>query len=98
MREDLFLKFLEQDTNITSKTKAVNSRMSKARKVEDAFGIDLDNIVVDDERMYLLLIKIQKELNETNGTIQNAVRKYYLFVNGRVFPNLASYEKRMRIS
>lgn len=98
MKEEQFLNFLEQDANITSKTKAVNSRMSKARKVEDAFGIDLDNIVADDERMYLLLIKIQKEINETNGTIQNAVRKYYLFVNDKEFPNLASYEKRRRIS
>jgi predicted DNA-binding ribbon-helix-helix protein len=97
MREDQFMKFLEQDTNITSKTKSVNSRMSRARKVEDTFNVNLDNIVNDDEKTYQLLRKLY-EMKDISGNLQNAVRKYYIFVNNKEFPSLATYEKRRRIS
>jgi hypothetical protein len=70
--------------------------LSNARKVEDEFGVNLDNIVKDYEKMYRTLKKIKMELNDTNGAIQNAVRKYYAFVNNISFPTLVQYEKKKR--
>ncbi len=93
MREEEFTKFLNQDNNIISKDKAVKSRLSKARSVEKKFNIDLDYIVKDDNRMFDLLVKIKDEFSDSNGAKQNAVRKYYTFVNKRTFPTLDNYQK-----
>ena len=46
--------------------------------------------------MYRLLLQIREQMNETNGVYQNAVRKYYLFVNGESFPLLSQYERTRR--
>jgi hypothetical protein len=64
--------------------------------VERELIVDLDDVVTDDDKMYRLLTKVQKELNdkEYHGVYQNAVRKYYLFINGNEFPTLKQYEKR----
>lgn len=83
MRELEFKKFLIESMDIKSKEKAVSSRISKALRVERDLNINLDSIVVEDEKMYKLLLQIQSQMNETNGVYQNAVRKYYLFVNGK---------------
>jgi len=32
-------------------------------------------------------------MKDTNGNISNALRKYYQFVNGRVFPALSQYQR-----
>lgn len=93
MREEEFTKFLDQDSDIVSKDKAVRSRISKARGVEKKFNIDLDNIVKDDDKMFDLLVKIKNELGDSNGAKQNAVRKYYVFANNKVFPSMANYQK-----
>lgn len=90
MREAEFRNFLINDSNIKSKVKAVNSRVAKALKVEREFNINLDDVVKNDEAMYNLLLQIQEKLNDKqyHNTYQNAVRKYYLFVNGKEFPRL----------
>lgn len=93
MREEEFTKFLNQDSDIVSKDKAVRSRISKARSVENKFNIDLDNIVKDDDKMFDLLVKIKNELGDSNGAKQNAVRKYYAFTNNKIFPSIANYKK-----
>ncbi|MDD4402048.1 MAG: hypothetical protein PHI24_09295 [Desulfitobacteriaceae bacterium] len=93
MREAEFAKYLDADPNITSKDKAVRSRMTRARKIEQHFNITLDSIVADDNKMFDILCRIKKELNDSNGTISNALRKYYLFANGREFPKLSDYRK-----
>jgi hypothetical protein len=93
MREVEFRNFLINDSNIKSKVKAVNSRVAKALKVEREFNINLDDVVKNDEAMYHLLIQIQEKFNDRlyHNAYQNAVRKYYLFVNGREFPKLKQY-------
>ncbi|OMC76785.1 hypothetical protein BK125_17175 [Paenibacillus odorifer] len=93
MKEEQFMRFLEKDSSILSKEKAVNSRMSRARKVEKFFNVNLDDVVRSDEKMYQLLKRIH-ESKDTAGNLQNAVRKYYVFVNGEMFPSLLSYEKK----
>ncbi|MFT8319633.1 MAG: hypothetical protein ABF649_01870 [Bacillus sp. (in: firmicutes)] len=94
MREKDFEKFLVNDGKIDSKDKAVRSRLSKARKVEVEFHVNLDEIVRDDVKMYETLKRIKRELIDSNGSIQNALRKYYIFINQNEFPTLSQYEKK----
>lgn len=91
MRDEEFEKYLDTDANITSKDKAVRSRMTKARKIEQHFNVSLDSVVADDNKMFDILCRIKKELNDSNGAISNALRKYYLFSNRRDFPKLSGY-------
>lgn len=91
MRDVEFEKFLDTDANITSKDKAVRSRMTKARKIEQHFNVTLDSVVADDNQMFDILCRIKKELNDSNGAISNALRKYYIFANGREFLKLSDY-------
>jgi hypothetical protein len=93
MKESEFEAFLSDDLAITSKVKAVKSRMSKARSVENHFDINLDGVVSNDQLMYETLLRIQVELNDKNGAVQNALRKYYIFANGKKFPMIKTFEK-----
>ncbi|WP_234978444.1 hypothetical protein [Bacillus tuaregi] len=95
MREVEFRQFLISNSDIESKVKAVNSRVAKALMVERQLKVNLDNEVKDDEKMYSLLLQIQEVMNDGlhHNVYQNAVRKYYLFVNGREFPRIKQYEK-----
>jgi len=93
MRDRDFERYLSQDENITSKVKAVNTRVSKARSVEEKLSVNLDEIVRDDELTFRLLLRIKTELNDNNGSYQNAVRKYYTFINNKEFPTIAEYGK-----
>jgi predicted DNA-binding ribbon-helix-helix protein len=92
VREKEFEDFLINDSNIVSKTNAIRSRITKGRMVERHFDISLDIIVSDDSMMYQTLIRIRNEMKDTNGNISNALRKYYQFANGSVFPTLSTYK------
>jgi len=61
--------------------------------IERHFNLSLYYIVSDDERMYDTLIKIKQGMKDTNGSISNALRKYYQFVNESMFPKLSDYRK-----
>ena len=91
MREEEFRRFLVQSSSIESKSKAVSTRVSKARAVERKLGVNLDVVVREDELVYKLLVRIQQEMKDLNGGYQNAVRKYYVFVNEKEFPLLKEY-------
>jgi len=93
VREREFENYLLKDENIVSKVKAVRSRVNKVRMIERHFDTSLDYIVSDDRRMYESLLKIKAEMKDTNGNISNALRKYYHFANGVLFPTLSGYEK-----
>lgn len=99
MREVEFRNFLINNSNIKSKVNAVNSRVKRALKVEREFNIDLDNVVKNDDDMYHLLLQIQEKLRDKlyHGNYQNAVRKYYLFVNGKEFLRLKQYKRKRNI-
>ena len=94
MREDEFRAFLERANQINSKNKAVRSRISRAIIAETILNNSLDYIVADDDRMYEALMRIGEDPREKNGNIQNAVRWYYKFVNGKEFPRLSVYSLR----
>ena len=94
MRESEFESYLLSDEKIKSKKKALRSRMAKARLIERHFDMSLDCIVADDETMYKTLLRIKVEIKDTNGTITNALRKYYVFTNGKLFPVLSEYERQ----
>jgi hypothetical protein len=94
MRESEFENYLLADKNIKSKDKAVRSRMAKARQIERHFDTSLDSIVADDVEMYQTLKRIKAELKDINGTVSNALRKYYVFTNEKSFPALSDYENR----
>lgn len=92
MIEDKFEEFLIKDSNITSKDKAVRTRVSKARAVEEMLGENLDYIVADDDRMYNALLLINSNMNNSNGAYSNALRKYYIFKNQKEFPRISNYK------
>lgn len=94
MKEYEFRNFLENSENIDSKEKAVQSRVSRANIAEEIIGTSLDIIVQDDQKMYEALLYIKADSRERNGNIQNALRWYYKFINGKEFPTLISFSKR----
>lgn len=94
MIEAAFEDFLSKDVTITSKDKAVRTRMSKARAVEKMLGENLDSIVGEDEKMYNALVLINSNMNNSNGAYSNALRKYYIFKNEKEFPRLSEYKAR----
>ena len=90
--EDKFEEFLIKDSSITSKEKAVRTRLSKARAVEEMLGENLDSIVADDDKMYNSLLLINSNMNNRNGAYSNALRKYYIFKNQKQFPRISDYK------
>ena len=94
MIEAAFEDFLSKDVTITSKDKAVRTRMSKARAVEKMLGENLDSIVGEDEKMYNAPVLINSNMNNSNGAYSNALRKYYIFKNEKEFPRLSEYKAR----
>jgi len=96
MLEKEFETFLMNDENISSKTKAILTRLSKARAVEKALGKSLDMIVADDNQMYQALLDINRKLKNNNGAYSNALRKYYIFKNKTTFPQIKEFEKNLK--
>jgi hypothetical protein len=94
MKEESFEKFLLAQESITSKEKAVNSRMSKGRRIERDLHLDLEVIVQEDYSTYRTLLMIQEKFGDKNGAIQNVLRKYYFFTHGKEFPTIAACKKR----
>ncbi len=69
--------------------KAINSRMSRARRAEKVLGYSLDRAVSTDEKMYESLCSLKE--HDTNGQLQNALRWYYKAKVGKDFPRLSEY-------
>lgn len=86
--QDGFEKFLEEKKYTRG---AIRSRLSRANTVEELIAVDLDMAVADDEKMYKALLRLRDHDNNCN--LQNAVRLYYEYRNGRKFPRLADYER-----
>lgn len=91
MLEKGFEDFLYADPQIKS-DKAVASRMTRARNAEEILGASLDVIVACDDTMYDAMIRL-KDNGDTRGNIQNAVRKYYIYKNGKEFPQMRHYHR-----
>lgn len=92
MLETTFKMFLEQSGKLTEN--AIKSRISKANAAERILGYSLDVVVADDDRMYDALVALQPHEDPKHNPMQNAVRKYYLFKNGKEFPQLRYYKRK----
>ena len=92
MLEEGFKSFLQADPQIES-DKAVSSRMAKARKAEHVLEMDLDSVVASDDQMYDALVKLRQNEDPAHSPMQNALRKYYIFINGKEFPQLRYYRR-----
>ena len=90
MKEADFRIFLLCDSSITSE-KAVISRIAKARKAESILGKSLDTVVGDDDIMFESLKTLQTYEDPKHNPLQNAVRKYYKFINKKEFPRKNDY-------
>ena len=90
MREQDFLLFLNNEPTVSS-TKAVATRLRHAKRAQTLLGRDLDDVVSDDDVMYQSLKDLRKSDSQAHAPMQNAVRKYYKFRNGKEFPRMKEY-------
>ena len=90
MRKQDFENFLCKEPSITS-TKAVSTRVKHAKKVEAILGVSLDVTVSNDDSMYEALDQLQQSDSKAHAPMQNALRKYYKFCNGKEFPRMKNY-------
>ena len=65
----------------------IASRMAKIGKIESILGTTMDNVVSNDTRMYQALVALQEHEDPKHNPMQNVLRKYYAFKNGREFPH-----------
>ena len=70
--------------------KAARSRIARAKRVEKELDVDLDDVVSSDAETFRVLTELAKRYNH-HRNLSNAVRKYYLFKNGKEFPRLKDY-------
>ena len=96
MDERGFREFLSQKTfkGVRYTEKSVASRMTKAKKAENILESSFDLIVADDKKMYDALIELQKHEDPAHNLMQNALRKYYIFKNGKEFPQKKEYREK----
>ena len=90
MREKDFADFLNNEPSISS-SKAVAIRMKHAKRAEQLIRTDLDTVINNDDAMYEVLEKLRQSDSPSHAHMQNAVRKYYKFRNGREFPKMKDY-------
>ena len=89
--QDGYEKFLREKNQTGG---GITSRLSRAGRAEGIVG-NLDVVVGDDEEMYkaLLCLKTEEQKTGDHNNLQNAVRLYYEYRNGRKFPKLKEYER-----
>ena len=90
--KDGFYDFLLSEKTISSK-KAIASRIAKAKAAETILNMELDQVVSDDDLMYDSLVKLSYNEDPAHTPMQNAVRKYYKFINGKEFPRMKNYRR-----
>ena len=90
MREHDFSIFLSNEPSISS-SKAIATRIRHARNAERIIGIDLDIVVSDDDTAFEALEQLKNTDSKAHAPMQNAVRKYYKFRNGKEFPRMKKY-------
>ena len=93
MKEHDFADFLNREPSISSE-KAVTTRIRHARNAEKIIGTDLDSVVCDDDATFDALTKLKNSDSKAHAPLQNAVRKYYKFRNGKEFPRMKNYHSQ----
>lgn len=92
MQEEFFLNSMASDPKLTGEHGA-QTRLSLARKAEDILNMDFDRIVADDNLMYDALMRLRPHEDPRKNPMQNALRKYYYYKNGKEFPKLSRYRQ-----
>ena len=82
MQETRFIEFLREN-DLTEN--GIKSRVSKGKRIERELNDDLDDLVSSDETMYNSLCRVLS-FEDKHNNMQNVLRKYYEFKNGRKFP------------
>ena len=84
MQEEFFMNSMEKDPKLSGEHGA------QTRK---SLGLDLETVVADDDLMYDSLMKLKPLENPKKNPMQNALRKYYYYRNGKEFPRLNNYQR-----
>ena len=84
MQEEFFMNSMEKDPKLSGEHGA-QTRKSLALKAEEILGLDLETVVADDDLMYDSLMKLKP--------LENPLRKYYYYRNGKEFPRLNNYQR-----
>lgn len=92
MQEEFFMNSMEKDHKLSGEHGA-QTRKSLALKAEEILGLDLETVVADDDLMYDSLMKLKPLENPKKNPMQNALRKYYYYRNGKEFPRLNNYQR-----
>ena len=66
----------------------IDYRISKAKSAIKILGIDFDEIVKNDRTMYEALSKLGIKDNKAHAPLQNTLRRYYKYKNGKEFPKM----------
>lgn len=77
--------YLKNGVDVHLTDKAINSRISRLRAVQELFATSLDHIVSNDVEMYKALTYLKEIETTTHQPLQNALRKYYEFKNNKIF-------------
>lgn len=81
MDEEGYRKFLRSE-KLTDK--AINSRVTRANRVERVFNVNLDYVIQNEKNMLELrekIYEVYKDRGSLPGNLYNAVRKYYKYKN-----------------
>ena len=73
--------------------KAINSRITRANRVEREFKVNLEHVIQNEETMLDLRSKIYETYGNSGslpGNLYNAVTKYFYFRNDRPMPRINS--------
>lgn len=87
-----FRKYLKNQ-GLTSN--GIASRVAKINKIELILDNTMDNIVSNDTLMYKALVSLQMHEDPKHNPMQNVLRKYYSFNNGKDFPKKNEFERFM---
>lgn len=80
MNQEKYKLFLRA-TNHTEKS--IDSRVTRLRKVEKIFQIDIDSIIDDENKANEILYKLKTQnLDTSNQNLANALRTYYESITG----------------
>ncbi len=90
MDEIGFRSSLEADENNLTEN-GINFRISKGKRAEEILGMTLDEVVASDDKMFSALEELQNHEDPAHNPMQNALRKYYIFRNGKEFPRKKNY-------
>ena len=91
MQENAFRHYLQTVEKLS--INGVESRISRARAGEIILGYSFDYAVSSDDLMFDSLMKIKPTEDPKHNPIQNALRKYYVFINKKAFPQLRYYKR-----